>query len=491
MAILKGNYNSSNNTYIQVDDAAKQWSLLKATPEQYQTTSGNLQFTEKGIETLKINAGFSNITGLANFSDAKNQDLFGPNPLEGIKNQRNEALALYADSLSVAERENQIINQPDTALSAFLSSNISETLEQDSNFSVEEPSSSFSLPNASSGYTSGTARAVGSNNTSNILKYPIDMDLQIQDHLAITSAKYRPGGLPGIGIGTFGGSTQTSQFLRTRNEELGKTILLPMPNEIADQNSVSWGSGEFGGIAGSLFEPTARRLLGREDLKENEKKQKNENFLEKLKNAAGETGQYFTELGGRAVDIADQTFIRRRFLLGAAAKAASFVNVNVDVGAVVQRVGGVVENPNLELLFNGPGLRTFSFQIRFTPRNKSESIVVRKIIREFKQTMAVRRGQVEGYTNAGGSNLLLGTPDVYRIQYRRGSTTQEEIKGLNKFKTCALTDFSVNYTQGRWAAYAADSQPVSTLITMSFAEIAPIYRDDYETQNFDDDDVGF
>ena len=489
MAILKGNYNSSNNTYIQVDDAAKQWSLLKATPEQYQTTSGNLQFTEKGIETLKINAGFGNITGLANFSDAKNQDLFGPNPLEGIKNQRNEALALYANSLSVADREDQIINQPGTALSALLDSNTSETLEQDSNFSVEQPPSSFSLPNASSGYTSGTARAVGSNNTSNILKYPIDMDLTIQDHLAITSAKYRPGGLPGIG-GTQFGSTQTSQFLRTRNEELGKTILLPMPNEIADQNSVSWGSGEFGGIAGSLFGPTADRLLGGQ-LRDDEKKQEGEDIVNKLKNFAGETGQYFKDLTSAATGIADQQFIRRRFLLGAAAKAASFVNVNVDVGAVVQRVGGVVENPNLELLFNGPGLRTFSFQIRFTPRNKSESIIVRKIIREFKQTMAVRRGQIEGYTNAGGSNLLLGTPDVYRIQYRRGTENQEEIKGLNKFKTCALTDFSVNYTQGRWAAYAADSQPVSTLITMSFAELAPIYRDDYETQDFDDDDVGF
>ena len=488
MAILKGNYNSSNNTYIQVDDDAKQWSLLKATPEQYQTTSGNLQFTEKGIETLKINAGFSNITGLANFSDAKNQDLFGPNPLEGIKNQRNEALAIYASSLSVADREEQIISQPDTALSALLGSNTSETLEQDSNFSVEQPSSSFSLPNTSSGYTSGTARAVGSKNTSNILKYPIDMDLTIQDHLAITSAKYRPGGLPGIG-GTQFGSTQTSQFLRTRNEELGKTILLPMPNEIADQNSVSWGPGEFGGIAGSLFGPTAQRLLNLNS--ELGKDEKGGDIIEKLKNLAGETGQYFTDLTNQATKIADQQFIRRRFLLGAAAKAASFVNVNVDVGAVVQRVGGVVENPNLELLFNGPGLRTFSFQIRFTPRNKSESIIVRKIIREFKQTMAVRRGQIEGYTNEGGSNFLLGTPDVYRIQYRRGSTTQEEIKGLNKFKTCALTDFSVNYTQGRWAAYAADSQPVSTLITMSFAEIAPIYRDDYETQNFDDDDVGF
>ena len=490
MAILKGNYNSSNNTYIQVDTVLKQWSLFKATPEQYQSGGGNLQFTEKGIDTLKINAGFGNIDGLDSFSDAKNQDLFGANPLKGIKDQRNEALALYADSLGPAEKETQLIEQPNTALSATLGSSTSETIEQDSNFGPPAQFGfSVSDPNISSGYTQGSARAVGSTNTSNILKYPIDMDLTIQDHLAITSAKYRPGGLPGIG-GTQFGSTQTSQFLRTRNEELGKTILLPMPNEIADQNSVSWGSGEFGGIAGSLFGPTADRLLGGQ-LRDDEKKQEGEKLIEKLKNFAGETGQYFTDLGNAATNIADQQFIRRRFLLGAAAKAASFVDVNVDVGAVVQRVGGVVENPNLELLFNGPGLRTFSFQIRFTPRNKSESIIVRKIIREFKQTMAVRRGQIEGYTNAGGSNFLLGTPDVYRIQYRRGSTTQEEIKGLNKFKTCALTDFSVNYTQGRWAAYAADSQPVSTLITMSFAEIAPIYRDDYETQSFDDDDVGF
>ena len=191
MAILKGNFNSSNNTYIQVDDATKQWSLLKVLPEQYQTTSGNLQFTEKGIDTLKINAGFGNITGLSNFSDAKNQDLFGPNPLEGIKNQRNEALALYADSLTNAEKEDQIINRPDTALSSLLGSNTSETLEQDSNFSVEQPPSSFSLPNASSGYTSAEyARGPvgGTTKSANILKYPIDMDLQIQDHLAITSA---------------------------------------------------------------------------------------------------------------------------------------------------------------------------------------------------------------------------------------------------------------------------------------------------------------
>ena len=68
---INGNFNGVNGTYIQVDPDLKQWSLFKATPEQYQSGGGNLQFTEKGIETLKINAGFGNITGLANFSDAK------------------------------------------------------------------------------------------------------------------------------------------------------------------------------------------------------------------------------------------------------------------------------------------------------------------------------------------------------------------------------------------------------------------------------------
>lgn len=485
MAILKGNYNSSNNTYIQVDDDAKQWSLLKATPEQYQTTSGNLQFTEKGIETLKINAGFSNITGLANFSDAKNQDLFGSNPLEGIKNQRNEALSLYADSLTVAEKEEQIISQPDTALSALLGSNTSENLEQDSNFSVEQPPSSFSLPNASSGYTSSEyARAVGGTTKGAVLKYPIDMDLAIQDHFAITAATYQPANLPTVAEGN-----QSVQFLRTKNTALGKTILLPMPNEIVDQNSVSWGKGEIGSVTGSLFGQISNRLISDADNPLEGVEQKN--IMDKLGELGSPTGRFFTDIGTEAGRVASQPFVRRKFLLDAAASAASLLRVNVDVGQVLQR-RGIVENPNLELLFNAPDLRTFGFQFAFAPRNKQESVIVRSIIREFKQTMAVKRGAVlGGATTNEGNNLLLGVPNVYRLQYRRGSTTNEEIKGLNKFKTCALTDFGVNYTQGRWAAYAADSQPVRVIVTMNFAEIAPIYADDYENNNFESDDVAF
>lgn len=487
MAILKGNYNSSNNTYIQVDTELKQWSLLKATPEQYQSGGGNLQFTEKGIDTLKINAGFGNIDGLDNFSDAKNQDLFGANPLKGIKDQRNEALALYADSLSFAEKESQLIEQPNTALSATLGSSTSETIEQDSNYGPPAQFGfSISDPNTSSGYTSSEyARAVGGTTKSAVLKYPIDMDLAIQDHFAITAATYQPAPqLPTVAEGN-----QNVQFLRTKNTALGKTILLPMPNEIVDRNSVDWGPGKMDSVTGSLFGQVARRALNEENSLLEGVDQKN--IMERLGQLGSEGFEFAKDFATEAGKVASQPFVRRKFLLDAVASAASLLQVNVDVGQVLQR-RGIVENPNLELLFNAPDLRTFGFQFAFAPRNKQESVIVRSIIREFKQTMAVKRGAVlGGATTNEGNNLLLGVPNVYRLQYRRGSTTNEEIKGLNKFKTCALTDFGVNYTQGRWAAYAADSQPVRVIVTMNFAEIAPIYADDYENNNFESDDVAF
>jgi hypothetical protein len=75
----------------------------------------------------------------------------------------------------------------------------------------------------------------------------------------------------------------------------------------------------------------------------------------------------------------------------------------------------------------------------------------------------------------------------------KASKTNEEIKGLTKIKTCALTNLSVDYTgeAGRWAAYDGDSQPVTTLVTMNFAELAPIYDVDYRDNGFAADDVGF
>ena len=40
---------------------------------------------------------------------------------------------------------------------------------------------------------------------------------------------------------------------------------------------------------------------------------------------------------------------------------------------------GAIVNPNMELLFNAPQLRPFAFTYRLSPRNREESVMVKKI----------------------------------------------------------------------------------------------------------------
>ena len=164
----------------------------------------------------------------------------------------------------------------------------------------------------------------------------------------------------------------------------------------------------------------------------------------------------------------------------------------MDKDELISRTQGRIFNNNLELLFKGPALRNFSFTIRLTPRDPDESKRVRMIIRALKQHSAVKRNPQVFSNDAYNrdSNFLLGTPDVFKLRYIKAKT-QKDIKGLNKFKTCALNSISVDYTGevGRFAAYEEDSQPVTTIISLSFTELTPIYDVDY-TEFTTDDDVG-
>ena len=116
-----------------------------------------------------------------------------------------------------------------------------------------------------------------------------------------------------------------------------------------------------------------------------------------------------------------------------------------------------------------------------SPRNEPESKMIKKIIRMFKQSMAVQRST---------SNLFLKTPNTYRLQFITGGTTEHTF--LPKIKECALTSFNVNYAADGTYATFDNTSPVAYQLQFSFTELTPIFNDDYTILDKDEDtNIGF
>ena len=334
-------------------------------------------------------------------------------------------------------------------------------------------------------------------NGGRVIQYPIDIDTNLQDYFEMQVFRYRPAGrLPTLTsdteeqkyTDTSGMANYSRRFNRQnlRLQDLQSTIQIPIPNSLKDMNAIGWGEGEMSGLMGTIGGPTMNRLFGG-----SENTGLEGGLFKNIRDAGADTLKNTKALFG---DNAPMQQFRRRAALNAVAQAASTIGVSIDVNQAVTRINGTIINPNMELLFTGPSLRTFSFTIRFTPRSPEESKKIRMIIRVLKQHSAVKKNPqiADNYNSAGdpGGNFLLGTPDVFKLRYIKAKT-QKDIKGLNKFKTCALKSVSVDYTgeAARFAAYNEDSQPVTTLVTLNFSELIPIYDEDYH-EFTNDDDVG-
>ena len=344
-----------------------------------------------------------------------------------------------------------------------------------------------------------------------VLQYPIDLDTDLQDHFEIQVFKYRPAGsLPDVtstnqgsnaaGVkqlrgGYYSGSNRRGNRQNFRLQDLQSTIQLPMPPSIKDTNTVSFNDARMSGFSAAIMGPAVAGFLGKGNFKfpEVEKGTNNLPTLRGIRtmgsNLLRGTGSALLQALGAGAQAVQNEEFTRLMSLNAIAQAVSALGVSIDVDQAITRTSGAVRNPNLELLFNGPALRNFSFTIRLTPRSPEESKRVRMIIRVLKQHSAVKKN-ARVFNDSATSNFLIGTPDVFKLRYIK-ARTQKDIKGLNKFKTCALTSVSVDYTGevGRFAAYEEDSQPMTTIISLAFTELTPIYDEDY-AEFTSDDDVG-
>jgi len=253
---------------------------------------------------------------------------------------------------------------------------------------------------------------------------------------------------------------------RTSAKERYATIFLPIPSNVQDGNTVSYSDSSLNNITASLISGGISTMEG---------------FGEALGLlASGKTAESNTAASAamdsirKVISNSGLDFNVAQSLLTKqlAASAVGVFGGNVTINQLLSREKGTIFNPNMELLFNGPTLRSFRFSFKMTPRNRNESIVVRRIINTLKRNMAP-----QVVTTGNSENLFLKTPNVFELTYKQGDM---EHCFLHKFKQCFLEDISVNYTgEGTYATYG-DGTPISMVMNLQFKELEPIYDIDYE-----------
>ena len=151
----------------------------------------------------------------------------------------------------------------------------------------------------------------------------------------------------------------------------------------------------------------------------------------------------------------------------------------VDANELLARTEGNVLNNNLELLFRGPTLRPFNFSFNLSARDTSESRMIKKIIRAFKQSSAVQK-------TPGG--LFLHAPNTYKLEFINGKTNRKH-EFLPRVKECALLGVSMNYMPENTYMTYDDTSMVSYNMRLQFKELEPVFNDDYDKEDQGDTGV--
>ena len=265
------------------------------------------------------------------------------------------------------------------------------------------------------------------------LRYPADGFSGDADYVSFKPMKYSSRGSSGGGGGGY--------------------IILYMPESLpAIQNSNNWqeftfGAGPMGGLAEDFVDEVMN--LTHTDFTKPMTKSDYEKGIDRIK---GKIDEQLANIGPLA---------RQAALQGVAGGMKTTANHLLSVKQ------GQIYNPNIELAYTGPGLRTFSFRFKMVPKSQAEATAINNIILQFKKESAPK-------AVSGG---MYEIPKVWQVTYMSGGGQNQY---QNKFKPAACTSVVVqdNVGVGYYSAHKGGAA-IETSLTLTFMEVDVITRDDH------------
>ena len=247
------------------------------------------------------------------------------------------------------------------------------------------------------------------------------------------------GGTAGTNLSVY---NQSSNGLGTA----GATLYLYMPEDIEGQYGANWNAQDLSNVA-----KTALGTFGQ---------------------AAGGDGVASMMKGLEGIKITGENFFTKGT---GVANAISTILAQTNFGSltvneIFSAATGQVLNPNTEVLYKGPKMRTFGLNFKMAPRNEGEANSIKNIIQAFKYATLPKFG------GAGDANVsFVRVPQIVDVSFMKGNT---EIPWVTQYKPAVITDLSISYTpDGSWATLPNGS-PVATSIKVSFQETKMVYAEE-------------
>lgn len=186
----------------------------------------------------------------------------------------------------------------------------------------------------------------------------------------------------------------------------------------------------------------------------------------------------------------------------AGAASSKYLGTGENLAGYALQAAGVTVNPQLQLLYEGIDLRTFTLEFILTPRSAKEAENIKRIIDTFVYYSS------PGISGNGNSGQFLTPPQIFKVKFaftgsqgivgaltsafksalsniglgflNTSNPTQDISNAANAkifdINECVLRDINVDYAPNGWAAYN-DGYPIQTRLTMTFQEMQIITKD--------------
>lgn len=249
------------------------------------------------------------------------------------------------------------------------------------------------------------------------------------------------------------------KYNQYREEIVGEKILLPVPENISTNYSNEWRE--------TILTYTGRAILelGRDIAFDTGMEITPESVAARIQNMSQ----------GATTSITNTLISRLISLLGSSNKIT-------EEGVSAGLIGGI-PNPNVELTFGLPKLRSFKFSYNLIPFSENDAISIKNIIKTFKKHMHPSLNYEEINTILSPGRFITA-PSLFKIKFMRGLNENEN---LFKMKNCALVDLSVDYGEGNnYQSVMSEKNYIPNIIKigLTFMETKILYSEDFDENEF-------